>query len=253
MKATAIVVFALFSSGTLAAREDGARKQAVIAALSGDASVESAARRSPARLREWVLSGDTLVVGDGGRVVVGFRSGRRFELRGPTRATVTGDAMRPASGVSELERLPSWPRDIEPGEVRGGRAAGTRVRSGTIEGLIPAEGDLVAPNDVSLRFGPEARAKGYAVEVRNERGKLVFEASVSGPPVRLPGGTLGPGHEYVWAVEAVGTEASGEAAFRTLDARTNDARQRILQHGDDPDTRTYLEALDEALGLAKRP
>ena len=63
--------------------------------------------------------------------------------------------------------------------------------------------------------------------------------------------SLQPARDYVWAVEAIGSEASGEASFRTLDARTSRARRLIALHGDDPDALIYLEALDAILGLSK--
>jgi hypothetical protein len=234
---------------------------AVIGALSGEAHIAGSSAR-PARARDWLSAGDVLGLDDGARLVVVFRTGRRFEVRGAARVTVRADALAPLSDVRELERLPAWPAlpAVDPAAARGSRAAAIRVRVGTdFTGAIePASDGVVLSDEAWLCFPLQPNASVYAIEVRDHHGDLVFQTRTGEGRVRVPAGTLQPGARYAWSVETVdhmGHPARAYAQFRTLDGQAAEARRNIRAHVEasgEIDAETYLQELDQALGLVSR-
>lgn len=232
-------------------------KPAVIGASSGDVRLVGAVPRA-IRAREWLAEGAVLELPADARVVVVYRSGRRFEVRGATVAKIGPEALASAGRVEELERLPPWPAfpSLDPKDARGTHEAAARVRTGFVRGMQPAEGGAVPAGEAWLQFEPEAGASLYAVDVRDESGAAVYQVRTRSVDVLVPPELLQPGRQYVWSVatvDNVGLPAKGEAGFRTLAASVAAARREIHAAAErigSADARAYVEELDSALGLS---
>lgn len=251
----------MLTLGTASGAAAESKPIAVIGALSGEARIAGPSARV-ARAREWVSSGDVLSLNDGARMVVVFRTGRRFEVRGTARVTVRSDTLAPLSDVRELERLPPWPAlpAVDPAAARNSRAAVTRVRVGTeFAGVIEPAGDAVVLSDEAwLSFALQPQASLYSIEVRNQRGDLVFQTRTAESHVRVPAEALQPNGRYAWSVETVdhmGHPARASAQFQTLDGSAAKARREIraqVERSGEIDAEVYSHELDQALGLVRR-
>ncbi len=228
------------------------RPVALVALAQGEVATE--ARPTQTILaRAWLRAGDVIVLAADARVVLVFRSGRRFEARGPMRVRVGRAALR-GPDVRELPALPPWPARVSPSEVRATSPAVVRVRSAGISAMSPSEGQAVLAHAAALRFAPDAAAAEYALEVREVSGRVVLRTRTGATEWPLPPGTLRPGAAYVWSVTGVtasGERLSGEAGFHALDARLAACRARIALQAQSPDACVYLDELDRALGLAR--
>jgi len=86
------------------------------------------------------------------------------------------------------------------------------VRGAEIEGLAPA-GELAAL-PAELRWEPWRGAASYRVQISAVDGAVLWQATVAGPPVRLPAELLRrlqPAVRYTWTVSALGPEGAAIA------------------------------------------
>lgn len=228
------------------------RPTALVALVQGEAATQ-ARPGQPLAPRAWLRAGDVVVLAAEARVVLVFRSGRRFEARGPARVRVGRAAVR-GPGLRELPALSPWPARVRPAEVRATSPAVVRVRSAGISAVFPSEGQAVLAHALALRFVPDAPAAEYTLEVREVLGRVVLRTRTDATELRLPPEILRPGAAYLWSVSGVtatGERLSGEAGFHVLDARLCATRARIERQVESPDARVYLDELDRALGLSR--
>jgi len=228
---------------------------ALVAAVNGEVRARGSAERR-LELRGWLATRETIVLEPQALVVVIYRSGRRFEVRGPAEVSVGLKSLKLGRRCRELESLPPWPTlpSLDAAEVRATEAAATRIRTQEITGMAPARDERVLPDRVVLRFDAERGASRYAVRLFDATGQTALETETHGTVVKVPEALLSFGTPYSWSVETLdhmGPPAQGWASFRTLDEATFGARARVeAQASATPDAQHYLAELDAALGLA---
>lgn len=259
MTTFATVIVACAIAAPAAARAEAAEPVAVVAALSGSATVVSGNRRAPVRLFDWLLAGVTIEAGARSNVVVAFRSGARYELGENAKAKVAPGALTAVSGsVRSLESVPPFPRlaPIATDSDAESRSGAIRIRGGQrIRDLYPRQGWALLPDRSALSFGPVTGARSYKVEVEDESGKTVFEAETQAPPVIVSAGILMPGARYYWrvrTVEFLAPPSRGEAEFVTLSAEDTARRAALkeaLEKAADGASLALLSEIDRRLGL----
>lgn len=235
----------------------GLKNGPLVLAVSGGIHIEAAPAWAVVP-RSWLATGDTLLLDQDARLVLVYRSGRRFETRGAGRVRI-GSKAPSGPGVRELPNLPAWPVRLQAEELRGTRPGGLRVRAGRIEGLRPGDGGTLLADEAWLSFTPEAGVSSYAVEVSDRHGRSVFATRTDATALQVPPGRLQAGAAYYWTVETLDTAgpgAQGEAAFRTLSAQEAaeyESTRGRLQGTAEAEARIYLSAIDASLGLPDRP
>lgn len=99
---------------------------------------------------------------------------------------------------------------------------GGAMRGAEVQGLRPA-GDLaLAALPAELAWEPYPGARSYRVRLSAVDGETLWEATVAGPPARLPAAVLGGLHRavlYRWRVEALGADGATLAASPAVEIR----------------------------------
>ena len=234
---------------------------AIVAALSGTASVTSAANKpAPLALFDRISASSTLEVARGSMVTLVFLNGARYELGESATATTGTTSITSSSGpVRRLEPLPSLPRflPIAGNTQAGPRSGAVRIRGAEITHLYPGGDTTALADSTVLQFGPLADASRYRVEVDAESGARVFEVETQSSTVTISPGVLIPGARYYWQVRSLdraGQAARGTAEFTTLSAET--ARERAalkaaVEATGDATSLALLAELDRSLGLLR--
>ena len=143
---------------------------ALVSAVSGSASVERP-RQAALNLFDWVSDGATVRVPRGATLTLVLSSGKRFELTGPARATVTPQGLSATAGsIRQLSAMPRLPR-IAPISHRKdqGRSAAVRVRGPRISNLYPFEGSVTRAQSTEFTFDTVAGATQYRGGSRRQR------------------------------------------------------------------------------------
>jgi hypothetical protein len=232
---------------------------AVVASLSGRASVRVGAQ--PARdvvLFDWLPKGSVLETAKGGRLLLAFATGKRFEVGEGAKATLADDGFAAQSGpVKAAASVPPLPRlaPVAEGSLPTSAAGVVRIRGSRIAGLYPRAGTRVLHHRAVLRFTPVAGVERYRVDVEDDTGTSVFHAESDGAPVAVPPTVLKPAASYYWRVRglaAVGAAPRGDEEFETLSASQAQARATVaeaLEASEDADSLALLSAVDQSLGL----
>jgi len=232
---------------------------AIVAALSGDATeTDGKGHSQTAHLFDWLGSGTVLETTTGGRLVIAFADGKRFELAGAAKVTIGAAGLKDESGmVRALDPLPPLPRlaAIANQAHASTKSGAIRVRGqGTIQGLYPREGFSALPDGTVLRFAASPEAASYKIDLEDDTGRSVFQIQTTSTEVTVPPGTLQAGVHYYWQVRGIGVlgiSVKGEAEFTTLASEDISRRAtfRAALSGSDADTMTTRAAVDLQLGL----
>jgi hypothetical protein len=235
----------------------GPRKPvATIYRITGEA-LRIAPGRSPVHLFDHLPAETTLELAPGSRLSLAFVTGKRYEISGPARATLgKGDLAAKSGGARTLPSVPPLIRldAIAKDEKPGLTAVAMLIRAERITGLYPRRGVAVLAGKTVLRFQPVTGAREYRIEVRDGQGRTVFRTDAGSPPVKVPAGTLRPGHRYSWMVRTLdrpGAIARGEADLVTLSedaARAREETRKILEN-EEPGSLPLLAEIDQSLGL----
>jgi hypothetical protein len=229
---------------------------AIVYRITGEA-LRVTPHRAAVHLFDRLPAGTTLELAPGSRLAIAFVTGKRYEISGPARATLgKGDLAAKSGGMRPLPSVPPLPRlaGIAEDENPGPTAGAVRIRAEKIAGLYPRRGAAVLTNETVLRFQPVAGAREYRIEVQDGQGRTVFRTDAGSPPVKVPAGTLRPGHRYLWVVRTLdrpGAIARGEADLVTLSedaARTREEVREILAT-EGPGSLPLLAEIDQSLGL----
>ena len=233
---------------------------AVIASLSGEASVQNLATQQRVTVAsfDWLQPGATLEVSTGSSATVVLLNGRRYELGSGARATVTADGLTASSGpVRELERLPPIPKATPIVDRTAYTSAAVRLRGGTpIRSMYPREGTTALPNRLQLSFALVSGASTYRIELRDADGNILDNVQTAATHVAIPSGTVQAGATYSWHVRAIGSMGvvgEGDATFATIseqDAREREALSKALSASkEDASAVALLADVDWRLGL----
>jgi hypothetical protein len=229
---------------------------AIIYQVSGEA-LRVAPGRSPLHLFDRLPAETTLELAPGSRLAIAFVTGKRYEISGPARATLgKGDLAATSAGVRSLPPVPPLPRlaAIAADDRPGLKAGAVRIRAERITGLYPRRGAVTLAGETVLQFQPVTGAREYRVEVQDGQGRTVFRTDAGSPPVKVPTGTLRPGHRYSWMVRTLdrpGAVARGEADLVTLGqdaARVREEARKVLA-AEGPGSLPLLAEIDQSLGL----
>ncbi|PYR74959.1 MAG: hypothetical protein DMF86_16760 [Acidobacteria bacterium] len=235
-----------------AAGQETASPAALVASLTGRASLAVDAARRPLRAYDWVPAGAGIVVASSSAVELILIDGRRFRLGAGARIRLaSNDLVVVHPPVSALGSVPPLP-DLAPIAAGAPRqSAAVRIRGGVATALYPCERARALADSVELRFEPPPAARRFDVRVRAADGTEAFFVSTDQPRVRVPPGTLQAGVEYLWSVRPAGAaiEAERRASFETLDAtgaaRRAALRDRMMHEG----SLHLLAVIDQRLGL----
>jgi hypothetical protein len=252
--AGALLILATMASGALASEEP----VAIVSFLGGAATRHAkGSPPGPVRLFDRLLEGTELRAGSQGKVIVAFLDGSRHEMSGGSRARVTARGLQALAG--DLKPLPPWPAELVVAALGSGEpstsAAVVRLRDRAIRLLYPRDGHVTRAGDTVLRFAPATGARSYGVEVRDGKGRQVFQQEAAGPTVAVPASVLGPGESYIWVVRTIeGPAARGQAAFETLSTEREAARQSLAGaagRAADPAAHALLAEVDRRWGLLR--
>jgi hypothetical protein len=243
----------LFVATLLAENQSG--PAAVVASLTGPATLKiDGAPAKAVHLFDWVDPGTTVEAGAGGRLVLAFANGRRYELGANAKLLAGKDGPKSTTGaVRELEPLPPMPlAGIQNQTDAAARSAAIRVRgSNAIKNLYPRQEFRALADHVVLLFSP-CGAASYNVELEDESGNSIFHVQTASPKVNVPPGVLKPNTRYYWRVRAVGImPRRGEAEFTTL-SETEAAERAAFQAAvaqTDSDSLALIGMVDSKLGL----
>jgi len=234
---------------------------AVVASLSGSATVQSPGSREKAPISslDWLSDGATLEVGTGSRAVLILSNGRRYELGQGAKATLTADATPKVSGaVRELPALPPIPKPAAVVADSAPTSGAVRVRGeeDISSYLYPRAGTVALPDKVTLRYRSVPEATSYRVALEDDGGDILLNVTTDSAEVAVPAGTMEAGTRYHWRVRAMrsGTAiGAGMAEFTTLSAENALQRTEFASAlgvtGNDPATLALLAEVDLRLGL----
>lgn len=263
MKSARITIFGLscafLCTPAMAAPHYASEPVAVVYKLAGHALVAFPAQeRQPLRLFDYLPKGARIEVEPGSRLALAFVNGRRYELGEGSRITLGPDDLASRIGpVRPLPRVPPLPKlaPIVDDDHPGSGAGAFPIRGQGIAILSPRDGAATSADATVLRFEPVDGGEKYRVEVRDQRGNLIFASEATGPVVNLPAGVLQAGTRYNWTVrtiERAGPVARGDADFVTLAARIakkREALRRAVEKAGDGALLALLADVDRNLGL----
>ncbi len=233
---------------------------AVIASLSGDASVTLAGTRNRVAVSDldWLQPGATLVLGANSSATVILLNGHRYELGAGARATLAAEGLTATRGpVRELAPLPPIPK-ASPIRDRTARSSlAVRFRGGDeIHNMYPREGMTVLPGELKLSFAADKNATSYRVELKDADGNAVTSLQAAATTVAIPAGIIQPGTTYSWHVRALGSlgiVGEGEAAFAVLSdqdaAQRSDLAKALAGSKEDATALALVADVDFRLGL----
>jgi len=231
---------------------------AVIASLDGEAFVTVSGRDAPAHAFDWLSAGSQVKTARGARLVVAFRSGRRYELgQLSSAALAAGGLTRTTGSVRELAKFPPMPT-VAPiaGQLQASsRLAAIRVRGARpVSSLYPRDGATVLADTPVLRFAPLDGVASYQVDLADASGRIVWHTETAAAEVAVPAGVVKPGASYLWSVRAEVDEGGGprgSAGFVALSAELASQRAafRAAVTGSSPDSLVLLAGVDSSLGL----
>jgi CHAT domain-containing protein/tetratricopeptide (TPR) repeat protein len=255
-----LVVALSFCPVAASAKAEAHGPVAIVYSLAGKASlIAPGAASRPLRLFDRLPAGMTVEVGPGSRLALAFVTGKRYEIFGPTRATLGKGGLAGRSGdVRPLPSVPPLPplAPIAENDHPGPKAGAVRIRREEIDGLCPRDGAATLANATLFRFQAADGEARYQVEIEDARGTVLFRVVVERSTVSVPAGILVPGAPYHWTVKTLdrpGPIVRGEADFVTLSRKAVEARERLrqfVQAADDESSRALLAAVDHSLGLA---
>ncbi len=227
---------------------------AMVARVTGDATVRSSARTRTLRLFDRVLEGDVIRTDAGAHVLLVFRTGARTRIGASSEGRVRAGAVLAQSGVVEaLASVPTIPL-VAPVAGEGRTITAVRIRAHDLDVLTPAPGETVMAGEaLVLTYGPDG-AEEYTVEVERPDATIVFQARTADARASVPAGRLDPGRTYRWRVTArwpSGFTAGADGTFHTLPvalAIQRDALRAALS-GPDAESLALLGEVDYSLGL----
>lgn len=201
-KAVAWMLAALAFAGGAAAAP-----VAMVTDLEGKAWAEAAGKREAVGILHEIEAGTRVQVEAGGRLVaVYLKGGEEFTFRGPATALFGAAGPDTLSGEKPRARgaLPAGKVDLSPvGRralvqsavvMRGGKA-GSRIR------LLTLNGSRSLGPQPEFRWQAVEGARRYQVELSDETGRTMFEASAEETTFRLPDTVrLKEGAAYTWTV-----------------------------------------------------
>ncbi|HYO12120.1 MAG TPA: CHAT domain-containing protein [Thermoanaerobaculia bacterium] len=188
-----VLGLALFATLPLCAPAGAAKARAsepvaIVYSLAGEASsIGANTARQPLRLFDRLPTRTTVELAPGSRLALAFVTGKRYEISGPTRATLGKSDLSTRSGrVRPLPRIPPLPR-LSPTAAEncpGLRTGAVRVRTERIEALrraLEEEGSaeslaLLAEVDRCLGLLAEAREEFWAALQRRPEDTALAEA-----------------------------------------------------------------------------
>jgi hypothetical protein len=259
MIAPRVLVVLILASSAIGAEAAPSSWVAIVATLSGDASVtEPGHERRKVERFDCLREGSRLEIAPAARLTLAFATGARYELGPGASARVAADGVVEASGtVTTLPPVPPLPR-IAIGAESTDRSLAVRIRGTPIRGLYPAHDAAVLADHAILRFAPVAGTERYEVEIEDADGSSVLRVQTQAATVAVSSGVLKPGARYQWSVRTLGTSsaapdsaARGEADFVTLAAADQQARARLHEASPTADASSLalLAAIDRGLGL----
>ena len=180
---------------------------AMVTDLEGKAWAEAAGRKEAVAILHEIEAGTRVQVEAGGRLVaVYLKGGEEFTFRGPALALFGAAGPQSLSGEKPAARgaLPAGKVDLAPvGRralvqsavvMRGGKA-GSRIR------LLTLNGSRSLAPQPEFRWQPVEGARQYQIEIMDDAGRTVFEASAEEAVFRLPAQVpLREGVPYTWSV-----------------------------------------------------
>jgi hypothetical protein len=254
---TAIVLGMLLASTSPRCAASLKEPVAIAYGVLGPAAATPARNRpEPIHARTRFQCGTRIEVREGGQLRIAFSSGKRYELLGPSSATVSDSGLGSTSGVvhelppvfplAHLQPL-SDPEDVGP---TGGVIV---VRNNGPSWLYPHKESTVLANSAVLRCSPVNGAEAYDFEVTDELGNRVVKDRAPEPKLALAAGTLEPGRRYSWSVEGtdrLGNRFKGSEVILTLAADAAESRVAAASTlGDDPFAARLRAEFDLSLGL----
>lgn len=254
------IAAAVAASGVSGARlQEPARGVAMAAAIDGTVHVTFSGSDGsrPLELFERLPVGARLDTSPGAAVLLVYRVGSRVRLLARSSGIVSERGLTVRTGrVERLPEVPPLPAFDPPADVASlRRVAAVRVRGGEFRGLYPAAGARSLPDSTVLTFVAPDGYGGFAIEVEDPVGRVVFTQRTSSASLAVPSGVLEPGREYLWRVSArtpAGTTVRGEASFATLSAA--EAGWRVAARRTLPEREPraeWLAEIDLALGLLR--
>jgi hypothetical protein len=223
---------------------------AISSAVSGTVWITTAGERRRLEALEWIPAEAVVEAEAGSAARLITIDGQRYEVREGGAARLSAGAVTTVRGVvvkgATLPRLPVAPIA---GSVPG-RSAAVRIRGERIAGMYPCQAVRTLAGATELRFEAPASVSRFEVEI-SRAGRRVLAQVTERSPLRVPGGVLEDGLEYVWNVRALGkgNPSEGEAGFATLDAATRAARADVLAALERDGEPGVMAAIDSRLGL----
>ena len=233
---------------------------AVVASLSGSATVRSPARPAKAAVSslDWLSEGMTLEVGPGSQAVLILVNGHRYQLAAGAQMTLTANGVPKLTGAArELSPLPPIPSPAAIVAESAPTSGAVRVRGDAeVSDLYPRAGIVVLPDNVTLRFKAFPKAGSYRVTLENDGADNLLNVTTETTGISVPAGTLEAGAHYRWRVQALRAGipiAVGRAEFDALSAENVLQRMEFASAlGDqnrDASTLALLAQVDLRLGL----
>ncbi len=258
-----VVIAICLPRGSSAQERPAIEMVAVIASISGDASVTVPADRTRKSLRlfDWLPAGSVVEVGGNSNLIIAFSNGNRYRMESGAKAMLAAGALKAPSGaVRNLPPFPPMPRlaAINRDANAGAKAGAVRIRgveTPQILNLYPRAGTAALPDETTLLFSPVREAARYKVELEDESGRTIFGAETESASLAVPSGILKPGARYYWrvrTVEIAGPAARGETEFTTLASEEIFRRASFkagLRERGDAESPALTAEIDRRLGL----
>jgi len=232
---------------------------AVIASLSGQATVQSPGSRQPKAVEglDWISEGETLEVAPRSQVILILADGHRYKLEAGARLSFAANATPKITGAArELPALPPIPRFASVVAESAPTSGGVRVRGTEMKGLFPSAGVVVLPGKVTLRYRAVPDATSYQVSLEDETGAILLSVTTESTEVQVSGETIQAGTRYNWRVRAMRSGAAiaeGNEKFITLSAEETLRRVQFASalraNSDDLAALVVLADVDIHLGL----
>jgi hypothetical protein len=244
----------------------GSEAAALVVSLTGTLTVsQHGAEGRKAAALDWLPSDAVVESGEATTALVALANGRRYEIGPGCRARIKSEALEVLAGhVRELPRLSPLPRLslLAADSGAGARAGALLMRSPSAAGarhaldLYPRADAVTLAANTTLSFSPRPGASEYHVEVEDEDGATIFQATTRGAAVAVSPGVLQPGRRYRWSVRGSSPEgmARGSAQFVTLAAEAVESRERLrssLGDARDVASLTLLAEIDRSMGLTR--